>query len=360
MGTEDLIAILAEFKLPEGEITIEPLIGGRINQTFKVATSSLLDNTESLFVMQMVNSSVFKMPELIMKNLDRLISYSKLKGLDLIATNEGRYWYKANDGNFYRLMKFVPNYPVASHNLEVCFQAGRSVGEFHQQYWQFPWEDLYEVIAGFHDTPSRLKYFESILESTSPELLELARLEIQFALEHSSLASLITKKLKTGAVPFRVTHNDTKIDNVLFNSDGIAICLIDFDTVMPGAVAWDIGDAIRSLANSVTEEEVDVNKVSFLYDRFFCYLTGYASEMDGFLLPDEVMSLTDGCLVIAYEQGLRFLTDFLSHDQYYKTSYSNQNLLRTRIQFALLRHMLAQKEKMETAQKELFPKSLNG
>ena len=360
MGIDDLITVLAHYKLPSGDISIKSIKGGRINRTYKVITSSQLDNSESQFVLQMVNSSVFKKPELIMKNLDRLISYSKLKGLDLISTNEGEHWYKADDGSIYRLMKFVPNYPVASNNLNVCFQAGRAVGEFHRQYWKFPYEDLYEVIAGFHDTPSRFKYFDSILESTSPERLAQARLEIKFAIENNSLASLIIKKLVSGVIPWRVTHNDTKIDNVLFTSGGIAICLIDFDTVMAGAVAWDIGDAIRSLANNVAEEETNIEKVSFLYYRFYSYLKGYASVMDGVLEPAEVMSLSDGCIVIAYEQGLRFLTDYLNNDQYYDTSYPNQNLIRARIQFELLRHMLVQRKKMETAQKELFPKTLSG
>ena len=358
MALDALTTVLEHFLLPPGNITIESITGGRINQSYKVSVSSMKGEEKSSFVLQVINSSVFENPDLIMRNLDKLLSHSRLKGLDLVPTREGELWYIGLGGEFYRVMRYVDHSPSRVENQDLYYQAGRAVSEFHLQYWEFPSGKLNEVIENFHHTPSRFQFFETVLSTASDDRINLAQNEIVFVRKNKFLANIITKQLESGNLPYRVTHNDTKIDNILFSDEGQAICLIDFDTVMPGAIAWDIGDSVRSMANSVGEEETNIEKVEFLQKRFEDFISGYASVMDGKILPREVSSLLQGCLVIVYEQGLRFLTDYLNNDQYYGASYPTQNLTRAQIQFALLKQMLSKREIMERVVTEIFPLSM--
>jgi thiamine kinase-like enzyme len=354
MGTDEILMAVGEFFLPPGSISIESLEGGRINETFLVVVSSYIDNKQSRFILQIINQEVFVEPWLIMQNLSQLADYSRSKGIDLVKTKTGQNWYEDKHGNFIRMLNYVDHVTPDITREKISFQSGCVVGAFHKQYWGFPVDQLHEVIKGFHHTPSRYGFFVNSLHQSSSERINMAADEIQYAKAKKQLATYITDPLDKGIISYHVTHNDTKVENILFSSLQKGICLIDFDTVMPGAIAWDVGDSIRSMANSVDEEETDLSKVDFLNECFCAYMSGYASKMRGLLPREEILSLVDGCLVIVYEQGLRFLTDYLQHDKYYDVSYPQQNLIRAKIQFELLKRMLEQRPAMDRVVADLF------
>ena len=357
MGNAALIDILTQFRIPKGDITVQTIKGGRINATYKV-TISTEKQLDSEYVLQVINSAVFHQPEIIMQNLNLLAQSmvgEELKSLSFIHTNQGTSWHIGADGQLYRVMPYIENSEPDRSQAVVFYEAGKAVGEFHAAFWDFPADKLVPVIPDFHHTEKRFQSFEQIRVSAKPDRVEAAGNEISFLLEYQSLAKQIIQPLETGKLPLRVTHNDTKIENILFSAAGEHICLIDFDTVMPGAAAWDFGDSIRSMTNLATEEETDMQQVRFSFERFVAYAQGYAAVMDNKITPEEAESLIAGCLVITYEQGLRFLTDYLNNDQYYPINYPQQNLVRARVQLTLLRQMLEQQQKMGTAIKELFP-----
>jgi N-acetylhexosamine 1-kinase len=358
MDKNAIETILNQFTLPTGQYLIEPIKSGRINQTYLVNILDRSSHVTYRYILQSINTKVFKEPQIIMNNMELLVNFHPIPGLALIRTLSGKLWLKTFDDKYYRLTRFVENVEPSQFELSTILEAGRAVGEFHQRFLSFPVQQLTPVIDGFHHTPTRVKYFFEILSHAPVERVTSAKEEINFFKEYTELAGVITTKLEDLTIPYRVTHNDTKIDNILFNDIGKAICLIDFDTVMPGAIAWDVGDSIRSMANMVDEEERNIEKVRFCIDHFIAFIKGYASVMDGYLTVGEVESLIPGCFVISYEQGLRFLTDYLNCDQYYPINYYNQNLVRAKVQIEFLKQLMAHQKAMETGIKNQFSRSL--
>lgn len=353
MLTEEVVTIVKKFQIPAGTINVTPITNGRINMTYKV-TVTKPNGVIEYFVLQKINEKIFPDPVSIMENLQKLASFHPYPGLELTLTAEGDGWIIEADG-LYRLMTYIDNVNPDQRANQTYFEAGKAVGTFHRQYWNYDSSTLYPAIKDFHHTPKRLVQFLKAVEFASATRVKDGQSEIHFIEEMQSLGDAIINKLERGVIPYRVTHNDTKLDNILFDLAGNSICLVDFDTVMAGTIAWDVGDAIRSMANLSTEEEQDLSKVGFDFKRFHSFMAGYSRSMDPFLSRDETLSLVDGCLVLTFEQGLRFLTDFLNHDQYYPVRYENQNLIRARVQLKLLADMLKVKPKMDRLIQELFP-----
>ena len=200
--------------------------------------------------------------------------------------------------------------------------------------------ELRETIPNFHNTPSRLNDFKIALEKDTAGRAASIKEDIQFVLDHSEICSYIMDKIAEGELPLRVTHNDTKLNNILMDSEtGEPVCVIDLDTIMPGSVLFDFGDAIRFGASSAAEDETDLSKVYMREDAFEAFAKGFVSGLEGSLSESEILELPMGALIITLETGIRFLTDYLNGDTYFRIHYPQHNLDRARNQFALVRDM---------------------
>ena len=212
----------------------------------------------------------------------------------------------------------------------------------------FPAEELVEVIPNFHNTRARFQAFQEFVKEDRAGRVESCKDDVEFALVRQELAESIVKQLESGELPLRVTHNDTKINNILMDADtDEPLCIIDLDTIMPGACAYDFGDSIRFGVSSAAEDEQDLDKVYLRMDLFEAYVKGYLEAVAQTVTPVEVRSLAQGALVITYEQGIRFLGDHLNGDVYFKIHRENQNLDRARTQFKLVKEMEERMDEMQ-------------
>lgn len=347
---------IAKYFSLNGEIDSFDVISyGHINQTYCVHISS----GEKLghYVFQKINVFVFKNPKRIMKNIERITAHiaAKLEEqgksrdgvMHFLKTEEGKNYY-IDDQGFWRISEYVPN--SISYNVCDCKKlrsAGRAFGEFQTMLADFDASSLYETIPGFHDTRSRIAvlmrhYNEDPCDRAEEVKEEIAKISAlkQFAIRFNEL-------LDAKVIPLRVTHNDTKTNNVLFDKDTEeAKTVIDLDTVMPGLVAFDFGDAIRFAANTAAEDEADLSRVGLDIDRFRAFAEGFIPCVAKTLTPIEIETLALGAFVMSAECGIRFLDDYIVGDQYFKISYRNQNLIRARCQIHLAEDILAHMDEL--------------
>lgn len=342
----DMKAICSRFNF-EGEfVSAEPYGGGHINDTYKVVYKEA--EKENWYILQRINSNVFKNPAGVMENIGRVTSYlnelkeeNEYEVMELIYTTDGDTFFEEN-GNYYRAFVFVKD--AVSYNyskdLETIYESGKAFGNFQKMLANFPLKDLHETIPNFHHTYERYKTFCRSLEKDAHFRKEECLDEIKFALSHEDLTHLVVDEMEKGTIPVRVTHNDTKINNVLFDvHTGKGKCVIDLDTVMPGSALYDYGDSIRSSAATAIEDEPDLDKVWWDKDRFTAFTKGFLSEIGPSLTDKEKELLPYAGILITYEIGLRFLTDFLDGDVYFKTHYPKHNLVRAKNQFKFVADM---------------------
>ncbi len=233
-------------------------------------------------------------------------------------------------------------------NPQDFYQSGKAFGRFKRQLAEYPADELAETIPDFHNTPVRLEAFKAAVNADSCGRAHLVKDEIKFVLDRENEASVAMDMLKDGRLPLCVTHNDTKLNNIMIDdATGEALCIIDLDTIMPGLAIFDFGDSIRFGANTAEEDEPDVSKVSLSLPLFETYTRGYLEGCKGSLTPDEKKMLPMGAKLMTFECGVRFLTDFLQGDTYFHTSRENHNLDRTRTQFALVADMEKKWKEME-------------
>lgn len=219
-------------------------------------------------------------------------------------------------------------------------EAGRAFGEFQSLLCDYPADTLHETIVDFHNTPVRFAQLREAAEKNAAGRLSQVEAEMAFAAQREADGSLLMDLLREGKLPLRVTHNDTKMSNVLMdNETGKAVCVIDLDTVMPGLTAFDFGDSIRAGASTAAEDEADLSKVHFDLDLFAAYTEGFLSAAGDALTPLELQTLPDGARLMTLEVGIRFLADYLNGDVYFRTAYPEHNLVRARNQFQLVREM---------------------
>lgn len=329
------------------EITAVPLGEGIINTTYKAECDG------KKYVLQKVNTNVFPNPDAVMENTVRVTEWMRARlteeGTDpsrhvpeFLPCDEGGFLHTTEDGEVWRCSKFIDG--AEAHTVltdpALLTEAGRGYGEFQRLCRDFPAEVLHEVLPGFHYTPNRYKAFLEAVETDPVGRVKEVAQEITFFKTHSYLADAITSKLESGELPLRVTHNDTKLSNVLLdNETGEAVAVIDLDTVMPGSVLYDFGDAIRTGAASASEDEPNLDKVRFLPAYYAAFEKGFLEKCGDILEDSERDNLLLGAKVITYEQGLRFLTDYLNGDTYYKTVFPGHNLVRTRTQIKMLATM---------------------
>lgn len=331
--------------------SIAPYGTGRINKTFLI-------DANGKYILQRVNSDIFKDVEGLMKNVEFVTDHirgkieeehSDRKTLNLVKTNDSSSFVKSPDG-YYRISEFIENgtYVDKTNDLKLLKEAGRAYGQFQYDLRDFDANKLAITIPDFHNTLSRFYNFGNAVESaTDLKRLEKADDLIQEAMDKSKYANAIVMQVENGSLPKRVVHNDTKLNNVVFN-EGLdkAIAVLDLDTVMPDTLLYDYGDAIRSACNNASEEEKDTEKVTFNLDKYKAFTEGYLDVMKDELTPDEKVLMPLSPLVMSYELGLRFLTDYLEGDKYFGVKGEDDNLDRAKVQFSLLNSMEKSLDKM--------------
>lgn len=324
---------------------------GHIHETYRVRCQS------GSYLLQRINRDVFPHPRLVMENIERVTSHTRQRllaeGLDeesirrrtlrLVPGSNGRTWLRSPEGEWWRMYDFISG----STSLEKAtsadnlFQAGQVIGRFQSVLSDLPEPPLHAVIPHFHNTPRRLRALRQALRRNAAGRAEEAGRELALAGEFADQAGTLAHLLEQGRLPWRVTHNDTKLSNVLFDeASGAGLCLVDLDTVMPGSALYDLGDAARGGVNSAAEDEPDPGKVGVDREKYAALLDGYLSSAKHFLSALELELLDLAAWTMAFEQGVRFLTDHLNGDQYYKVAYPGHNRVRARAQFALAKAFL--------------------
>ncbi|MBO4571647.1 MAG: phosphotransferase [Bacteroidales bacterium] len=341
----DLYSIASRFDL-EGKATdIRPLGEGFINDTYLVCVEG---RREPDYILQRKNHLVFPDVPAMMDNIERVTRHIKAKVADplretltVILTKDGALCYKDENGNFWAVCLYIKgskSYDSAD-TPEMAWQGGAGLGEFHRLVSDFD-EPLAEVIKGFHNIRFRFGQWDEALRRDAAGRVASLSEEIGWIESRREKMLDFWKKVESGEIPTRVTHNDTKISNFLFDAeDGHLLCAIDLDTMMSSTLLNDIGDALRSYTNTGAEDDPDLSKVSMSPEMYKAYIGGYLSKMEPYLTPIEKEYLGFSGIYITYEQVLRFLMDYIDGDTYYKIKYPEHNLVRTRAQYKLLTSM---------------------
>lgn len=337
---------LAEiFQIPGEIVSIEQIGNGNVNQTYDVVIA--FEGRETRYVFQKVNIFVFKNPKKIMKNIEQITTHiaNKLEMcgecrdcvMHFAHRENGKNYYMEEQG-FWRISEYVPN--AVTYNtcddLDKLKSAGFAFGNFQTMLSDFDASSLYETIPNFHNTRSRIAVLMRHVNEDPCGRVDEVTDEIERIKAYKSLAVRLNELIDSQELPLRVTHNDTKINNVLFDlTTGKAKTVIDLDTVMPGLVAHDFGDAVRFACNVAAEDEQDCSKISMDIERFRAFAEGFIPEVASSLTPTEIKTLALGAFVMTVELAVRFLDDYITGDQYFKTLYRGHNLVRTRAQLAL-------------------------
>jgi hypothetical protein len=350
----NLASICAQFAIDGRFVDGRPYGSGHINDTFAVTVEQ--PRGPRRYILQRINQRVFRDVPALMDNVARVCAHTarrrtdpRRQTLELVPTRAGGSFYRDEAGGFWRAYLFVEH--SVSFDIvdrpERAYEAALAFGEFQQQLVDLPGPRLHETIAGFHDTRRRFAAFRQACAADTAGRVAAAGPEIAFAREHEALAGVLLDLHARGEIPERITHNDTKLNNVLFDErTGAALCVIDLDTVMPGLALYDFGDLVRSASNAAAEDETDLARVRMQLPVFEALVRGYVAGTAGALNAAERAHLPVAARLITFEIGLRFLTDFLQGDIYFKVRRPGHNLDRARNQFALVRSMEAQTDAM--------------
>jgi Ser/Thr protein kinase RdoA (MazF antagonist) len=337
----------------------EPFGSGHIHDTFLIKS---VEKEKDDYVLQRLNNTIFKnIPELQdniervtihLRNKLQLIPGSDLKRecLTLIPAKNGKSWIVDEEGGYWRMYIFISNH--RSYNIvdspEKAYEGGKAIGRFQAMLSDLPGNPLFETIPFFHDIEKRLVTFDHKVKKDVVRRVGKVTREIDFVLKRAEEMKIILTLGREGKIPLRITHNDTKFNNILLDENDKALCVIDLDTVMPGYIHYDFGDAIRTVANVAVEDEKELSKVKMDIGLFEAYSRGYLSETSETLNQVEKDYLPFAPKLITYTIALRFLTDYLDGDHYFKIHHEHHNLQRTRAQFKLVESMEEQYDEMRT------------
>ncbi|MCQ2397282.1 MAG: aminoglycoside phosphotransferase family protein [Lentisphaeria bacterium] len=345
---EKIAPIAAHFDLRGVVTDAEPWGSGHINNTFRLTVDQ--SGLAVHYILQGINQRVFPNVAKLMENIQRVTKHVASRNpldsrasLTIINSDANLpYWQNPADGEFYRVYIFIEGAKTVDAVTcpEQAFQAAKAFGAFQCALADMPGGPLFESIVDFHHTPKRFVKFHKALAEDKLGRAKFCQKEIDFALAHEQEASIVVDLLANGGLPSRVTHNDTKINNVMLDDKtGEGVCVIDLDTCMPGSVLYDFGDEIRTTTATAAEDERDLSKVIFDLGLFEALVKGYLTTAGGFLTAEEKRLLPFSGRLLTGECGLRFLTDYLEGDTYFKIHREGHNLDRCRTQFELVRQM---------------------
>ncbi len=349
---DKLLEVSRLFRIEYDYLGYETIQMGNVNRTYKV-NFLLPEGTPKSFLVQNVNTYAFRNPIGLMDNIDKVTEHIRAKKPGKLALHfhhtVDRKTYVVDGKNFWRMTNYVPSVTFnAVTDLNVVRNAGKAFGEFQMDLADFDISELIETIPGFHNTRQRYENFRKAVEENKAGRVSEVQEEIDFLLSVQDLACKLTDLQMAGQLPLRVTHNDTKINNVLFHpGDNSAMIVIDLDTVMPGLMGHDFGDAIRFAANFVEEDCKDYDKVGVNLEVFQAFAEGFLSMTAKTMTEKEVETLALSSFVLTAELATRFLADYLDGDLYFNTKYEGHNLVRTRCQIALAKDMLKKMPEME-------------
>ena len=344
---EKQINIIGKFDIDGKAVSIDNCGDGHINSTFLVIT-----DTGASYLLQKINTKVFSNPDNVMENILNVTLFLKERGqetLNVIKTLDGEL--VAWDGEeCYRVYDFIDNaitYQIAEDE-EIFENAGEAFGNFQKTLSEFNAELLHEIIADFHNTPVRYRNFCKSVENNLSGRLPQCGEEVAFVKQRSKTFSRIVEGIENGEIPLRVTHNDTKLNNILMDAvTKKARAIVDLDTVMPGSMLYDFGDAIRFGASTAAEDEKDLSKVHFDISMFRAYAKGFCSALKTSITEKEAELLPYSAYLMTMECGMRFLADFIDGDNYFSTKYAEHNLVRCRTQFRLAEEMEKNMQEMQ-------------
>ena len=348
----DISEITAQFSV---DLPAASFGNGHINSTYTLGDPPR-------FILQKINTAVFSDPNGLMENVVAVTSYLREKiaeagkdpnreTLTYLPTVGGDYCYRDSEGNCWRMYRFIGNAQAYETPTPSLFaDSARAFARFQRMLSAFPAKTLHETIPQFHDTGKRFDQLIAAIAENRGGRAQDVQKEIDFARARAEQTGLITNAIRNGEIPLRVTHNDTKLNNVLFDDEtGNALCVIDLDTVMPGSLLYDYGDALRFGASTAAEDETDLSKVEFDLDLFSAYTDAYLEELADSITPREAELLPTGAKLMTLECGMRFLADHINGDVYFRIHRENHNLDRARTQFRLVEDM----EEKETELKEI-------
>jgi len=352
--------VIRQFRFEGKYFGVEELKSGNVNGTYQLFFSKP-DGTRSDYILQRINTYAFKKPEQVTENIVRVTEHLRRTMLSMgenpenrvltcIPTREGEFMYCDKQNRYWRAYHYI-HHAFAYDRVEKpehFREAGRAFGEFQRMLSDFSAEDLYETIPYFHNTRKRFYAFVAAVDEDKVGRVAELDKEIDFFFDRRKMMSAIVRRIEDGRIPVRVTHNDTKINNIMIDEDtGKAVCVIDLDTVMAGSALYDYGDAIRFGANTAAEDEADVSKVGLDLNLFREFSAGFLSEVGDLLTEEEIRCLPLSIKVMTCELAMRFLTDYIDGDLYFRVNSPEHNLIRARAQMKLLEDVESKTEQMD-------------
>ncbi len=358
--------ICENFNIKGKLISCLPIDNGIINSSYKVCFEE--DGNRKEYVVQKINKSVFRRPDRVMENIKKVTDYIRQKierqglkdekfALTCGETFDGKNYMIDDNGDYWRSYLFIGPSKVynEANDLSIIEEIGKAFGEFQVYLTDFDASSLYSVIPNFHNTHARFSSFDEVVLIDAVDRVSSVNEEIIKLKSFENLASKLSIMAKSGEIPLRVTHNDTKSNNVLFDATGKkALTVIDLDTIMPGLVAYDFGDGARFICSNAKEDEIDLSKVTLNLDKFRAFSKGFLNAVGKMLTIEEVDSLVLGVYSMTVELAVRFLTDYLDGDNYFKIHYPGHNLDRARCQIRLAEDIYSKFDDLKDIIKEFI------
>lgn len=366
--------ILDNYNIKGNLINIKEDNTGNINKTYII--TFINNGIEYKYLVQQINTNVFNNPYILMENILGVTNYLKEqmilnndnnhKVLEIIKTKDNNPMCYIYDDKgikrYYRIYKYIDNSISydKSFNKDIVYNTGKAFGNFQKLLNNYPMNSLNETIKDFHDTKKRYDKLIKDINNLSNDRVKEAYQEIEFIIKHENICNLIINKLNNNTIPYRVTHNDTKVNNVLMNKETLDyLAVIDLDTVMPGSMLFDYGDGIRSTACTCLEDEHDLTKVKIDLELFESYTRGYLSEISNCITQEELNLMAKSIEIITLELAIRFLNDYINGDTYFKVEYNKQNLYRTKAQLALVKDIETKLDYMDSFIKKCYKQNTN-